>query len=159
MYTTSNTYSIVGSTTQLTSTTQSNSNADVQQHVRLDDVRLKDLKPDGLRRRKWAIHVTQHFIDRQQGRCAMCRDELHPHDMERDHIVPLCRGGADTAKNIQVLCGSCHNIKTKDDLRWRQIDRAFPIKERSPYFTDFEAVEPFTGGFYPFISVPRRHPD
>jgi len=36
-----------------------------------------------------------------------------------DHIVPLALGGKDTDDNIQCLCKSCHEIKTADDLGYK----------------------------------------
>jgi len=31
---------------------------------------------------------------------------------QRDHIVPLCEGGADDAGNTQGLCDECHEAKS-----------------------------------------------
>ena len=39
-----------------------------------------------------------------------------PH-MQRDHIVPLCLGGADTADNLQYQ--STAAARTKDEREWR----------------------------------------
>lgn len=36
---------------------------------------------------------------------------------ERDHIVPLCRGGADTVANLQWLSIEQHKLKTRGDCR------------------------------------------
>lgn len=36
---------------------------------------------------------------------------------ERDHIVPLCRGGADTVANLQWLSTAQHKLKTRGDCR------------------------------------------
>jgi 5-methylcytosine-specific restriction endonuclease McrA len=36
---------------------------------------------------------------------------------ERDHIVPLCRGGADTVANMQWLTVEQHKLKTRGDCR------------------------------------------
>ena len=35
---------------------------------------------------------------------------------ELDHILPLCKGGADDETNLQGLCDDCHKAKTSDDL-------------------------------------------
>lgn len=32
-----------------------------------------------------------------------------------DHIVPLAEGGADTEANLQPLCASCHDAKTRKE--------------------------------------------
>jgi HNH endonuclease len=45
---------------------------------------------------------------RDQGRCASCggRDRL-----EFDHIVPVSRGGSNTARNVELLCERCNRSK------------------------------------------------
>jgi 5-methylcytosine-specific restriction endonuclease McrA len=45
---------------------------------------------------------------RDGGRCVRCggRDRL-----EFDHVIPLSRGGATTARNLQLLCESCNRRK------------------------------------------------
>jgi hypothetical protein len=45
---------------------------------------------------------------RDGGKCARCgsRDKL-----EYDHIVPLSRGGSNTARNIELLCEKCNRSK------------------------------------------------
>lgn len=40
--------------------------------------------------------------------------------LQRDHIVPRWKGGADDPGNIQYLCANCHEDKTIEDLRdWK----------------------------------------
>jgi len=36
--------------------------------------------------------------------------------VERDHIVPLHKGGLDTRENTQPLCKACHDKKTRKDM-------------------------------------------
>ena len=36
---------------------------------------------------------------------------------QRDHIVPLCRGGADNVGNMQWLSVPAHKAKTRADVR------------------------------------------
>ena len=45
---------------------------------------------------------------RDQGKCAGCgsREKL-----EYDHIVPLSRGGSNTARNVELLCEVCNRSK------------------------------------------------
>jgi 5-methylcytosine-specific restriction endonuclease McrA len=56
--------------------------------------------PAAVRRAVW---------QRDQGRCAKCgcRDRL-----EFDHIVPISRGGANTERNIELLCELCNRGKS-----------------------------------------------
>lgn len=54
----------------------------------------------------------QQLLGRYKHRCANCRCKRK---LERDHIVPLSRGGHDGIENIQPLCKSC-NCK-----KWRNL--------------------------------------
>jgi site-specific recombinase XerD len=45
---------------------------------------------------------------RDQGRCVRCATNMN---LEYDHIIPRSMGGSDTARNIQLLCGSCNRTK------------------------------------------------
>lgn len=47
----------------------------------------------------------------QKGRCAYCREKLGK-GFQRDHIIPLRRGGTNDARNIQLLCNhGCNQSK------------------------------------------------
>lgn len=35
-----------------------------------------------------------------------------PNQLTLDHITPLCRGGSNNKKNLQILCFECHEKKT-----------------------------------------------
>ena len=37
-----------------------------------------------------------------------------------DHILPLAKGGADDESNLQSLCLTCNEIKTRADLGQRE---------------------------------------
>ncbi|MBI5160547.1 MAG: HNH endonuclease [Micrococcales bacterium] len=50
------------------------------------------------------IEVWQH----DQGRCVECKSQ---NDLEFDHIIPFGMGGSNTARNLQLLCGSCNRVK------------------------------------------------
>ncbi|MDN3905547.1 HNH endonuclease signature motif containing protein [Arthrobacter sp. YD2] len=45
---------------------------------------------------------------RDQGRCVNCSSQS---DLEFDHIIPIAMGGADTARNLQLLCEPCNRRK------------------------------------------------
>lgn len=49
-----------------------------------------------------------------KGRCAICKRRRKK--LERDHIIPLSKGGSDAITNIQPVCKSCnchkHNRRT-----------------------------------------------
>jgi hypothetical protein len=45
---------------------------------------------------------------RDQGACVYCGAVQ---DLQYDHVIPLVMGGADSAKNLQLLCASCNREK------------------------------------------------
>ena len=57
----------------------------------------------------------RYGIAASQGwQCNICNDLLTT-CFDVDHIVPLCRGGADDTWNMQALCVPCHRQKTVDE--------------------------------------------
>jgi 5-methylcytosine-specific restriction endonuclease McrA len=45
---------------------------------------------------------------RDQGKCVSCGSNQN---LEFDHIIPVSKGGANTSRNIQLLCESCNRAK------------------------------------------------
>ncbi|HUI87374.1 MAG TPA: HNH endonuclease [Anaerolineales bacterium] len=45
---------------------------------------------------------------RDGGRCVKCGSQ---EKLEYDHIIPLAKGGSNTARNIQLLCENCNRSK------------------------------------------------
>jgi 5-methylcytosine-specific restriction endonuclease McrA len=50
---------------------------------------------------------------RDAGRCRQCGSTIELHF---DHVIPWSKGGANTATNIQLLCGPCNRRKGADDI-------------------------------------------
>ena len=46
---------------------------------------------------------------RDQGKCTQCQSVRN---LEFDHIVPVSKGGSNTARNIQLLCETCNRRKS-----------------------------------------------
>lgn len=60
----------------------------------------------------------QVIVDKQRGKCADCGVKAK---LEKDHIVPLSRGGSDMAVNLQGLCRQCNARKSNSLERGTQI--------------------------------------
>ena len=54
------------------------------------------------------VAVRQIVWERDGGRCVRCGAAA---ELQYDHIIPLARGGADSAENLQLLCASCDRAK------------------------------------------------
>lgn len=69
--------------------------------------------PFGERTRAIPQDVKIEVAARDGGRCRQCGStkELH-----FDHVIPWSKGGANTADNIQLLCGTCNRRKGADEI-------------------------------------------
>lgn len=69
------------------------------------------------RKRAAGGKITQADVSRillaQKWKCAYCRKSLRKTGYHMDHIVPLARGGANSASNHQATCPPC-NLSKKD---------------------------------------------
>ena len=58
-------------------------------------------------------HISQRVKDkvwnRDGGKCVQCGSN---EDLEFDHIIPHSKGGANTYRNIQLLCEPCNRKKS-----------------------------------------------
>jgi 5-methylcytosine-specific restriction endonuclease McrA len=45
---------------------------------------------------------------RDEGKCARCGSN---EKLEYDHIIPISKGGSNTARNIELLCEKCNRSK------------------------------------------------
>lgn len=55
-----------------------------------------------------AQEIKAQVWQRDGGKCVECGDS---HYLEFDHIIPLSRGGATSATNLQILCRACNRVK------------------------------------------------
>lgn len=66
------------------------------------------LTPGQLDTRSIPQEVKAEVWQRDGGKCVECGDS---HYLEFDHIIPLSRGGATSATNLQILCRACNRAK------------------------------------------------
>ncbi len=52
--------------------------------------------------------VKMHVWQRDKGRCVRCASQ---EKLEYDHIIPVSKGGSNTARNLQLLCEPCNRAK------------------------------------------------
>lgn len=61
--------------------------------------------------RNLSATVKREVWRRDQGKCVECGSKEF---LEFDHIVPFSRGGSNTTRNIQLLCGKCNKAKSNN---------------------------------------------
>lgn len=72
--------------------------------------RLK-LKHEGTKNKRERISedVKMFVWRRDQGKCVECGSQ---EKLEFDHIIPVSKGGSNTARNLQLLCENCNRTKS-----------------------------------------------
>jgi len=73
---------------------------------------LKDKDFDEMKRQHIPQKVRDEVWRRDQGRCVECGSQIN---LEFDHIIPISKGGSNTARNIRLLCEEC-NRKKSDNI-------------------------------------------
>ena len=53
--------------------------------------------------------VKDKVWNRDNGKCIQCGSN---EDLEFDHIIPFSKGGANTYRNLQLLCEECNRSKS-----------------------------------------------
>ena len=73
-----------------------------------ENISLSLLEEDKVRSRNIPQSVKDAVWRRAEGKCEVCGIK---ENLEFDHIIPFSRGGANTYRNIQLLCVSCNRKK------------------------------------------------
>jgi hypothetical protein len=60
------------------------------------------------RRERISDAVQREVWNRDGGRCVKCGGQAR---LEFDHIIPVSQGGANTVRNLQLLCETCNRSK------------------------------------------------
>ena len=59
-------------------------------------------------RRALTEKVRHEVWRRDQGRCVDCGSRVN---LEYDHVIPVSRGGSNTARNVELRCEACNRRK------------------------------------------------
>lgn len=69
-------------------------------------------------RRLWKDRIKESW----DHKCAYCGSE---ENLTLDHVVPHCRGGADTTRNIVCCCSSCNQSKGHEHWKLWYVQQDF----------------------------------
>ena len=69
----------------------------------------RDEEPAPARREHIPADLQDEVFRRDGGRCVRCGSE---EELQFDHVIPVSRGGGNTAENLQVMCGPCNRAKS-----------------------------------------------
>lgn len=75
---------------------------------KLTKIRFNKEKQPDTNRQTISSEVRREVWRRDEGKCVKCGSRI---DLEYDHIVPVSRGGSNTARNIELLCEACNRAK------------------------------------------------
>ena len=77
---------------------------------------LEEEEQNDERKRNYRPYIPKSVVDevwrRDNGRCVYCGEQK---DLHLDHIIPLSKGGASIAENLQILCSKC-NLEQSDNI-------------------------------------------
>ncbi|HEX3717357.1 MAG TPA: HNH endonuclease [Verrucomicrobiae bacterium] len=82
---------------------------ETQENVARQILELANANESARLRTAIASEVRREVWRRGQGQCAKCGSRVN---LEYDHIVPVSKGGSNTARNVELLCESCNRSKS-----------------------------------------------
>jgi 5-methylcytosine-specific restriction endonuclease McrA len=82
---------------------------DLELELRIEKAK-DEIRTDGTPSRAPIPSSVQILVwNRDGGRCVQCGSN---ENLEFDHIIPVSKGGANTARNLQLLCENCNRSKS-----------------------------------------------
>ncbi|UQE75802.1 HNH endonuclease [Gordonia sp. PP30] len=79
--------------------------------------------------------IRRQAIIRDGNACTRCGADGRQVQLFCDHIIPVAEGGTDTLDNATMLCGPCHQPKTRSEAargRQRRAARRYRPTEQHP---------------------------
>lgn len=70
-----------------------------------------EIEAEGYVREPIADEIQVYVWNRDAGKCVKCGSK---ENLEYDHIIPVSKGGSNTARNIQLLCQTCNRSKSNE---------------------------------------------
>ncbi len=78
-------------------------------------------RTDTIKNKFTKVEIKTRLFGEQKGKCRRCSALFEFRHFHVDHIIPKSRGGRDNLENLQLLCGSCNNIKGSKDMEYLKI--------------------------------------
>ena len=76
----------------------------------VDRLQKLDWNPNPTYQRVAITELVRHEVwRRDQGKCVECGSV---HRLEYDHLIPVSKGGSNTARNLRLLCETCNRTKS-----------------------------------------------
>ena len=74
-----------------------------------DQINIQQDSEQTFKRKAISEEVKRYVWRRDEGKCVYCGSRIN---LEFDHIIPVSKGGSNTARNIQLLCQNCNRHKS-----------------------------------------------
>ena len=82
---------------------------ELREHVPCDNIILVKEGNNRSKRKTIPQNVKDKVWNRDNGKCVECGSN---ENLEFDHIIPVSKGGANTYRNLQLLCEHCNRSKS-----------------------------------------------
>ena len=72
--------------------------------------------PNRVRRGKPSPRTVIEVWQRDKGRCYHCDKKLTANTVTFDHVIPVCRGGRSSSRNMVLSCARCNSRRGNEPL-------------------------------------------